>query len=199
MTDSEQGECIEKETAMFSDEQRRMFIAQYYWSVLEAPPKEEWKGPDGTIAIILDQLHIPHGSYNSVKQVLRDVDAAAERGEDYNPAQRASGGQNKMIEHGSEDEQIIADQMEAGAGIVDHRHAELDPYVSLYGAAAEAEIAKSLRALGHRPHDFSNTLLRRALRPASPLPIIRAPTMLLWHVSLSELWHTISWSPKTSP
>jgi hypothetical protein len=33
--------------------------------------------------------------------------------------------------------------------IVDHRRAELDPYVSLYGAAAEAEIAKSLRAQGH--------------------------------------------------
>jgi hypothetical protein len=45
---------------------------------------------------------------------------------------------------------------------------------------------------------ISNTLLRRALRPASPLPIIRTPTMLLWRVSLSKLRHTISWSPKTS-
>jgi hypothetical protein len=45
---------------------------------------------------------------------------------------------------------------------------------------------------------ISSTLLRRALRPASPLPIMRAPTMFLWRVSLSELRHTISWSPETS-
>jgi hypothetical protein len=45
---------------------------------------------------------------------------------------------------------------------------------------------------------ISSTLLRRALRPVSPLPIMRALTMLLWRVSLSELRHTISWSPKTS-
>ena len=96
---------------MFSDEQWRLFIAQYYWSVLEAPPKEEWKGADGTIAIILDQLRIPHGSYNSVRQVLRDIDDATERVEEYNAARWASGGQNKLIVHGSDDEQVIADQI----------------------------------------------------------------------------------------
>ena len=120
LPDEDAGALLKKlaETGLFSEAQKRDMIAGYFINVLDMPLESEWDGYDGTVSIIIDQLHIPQGSTRSVRAVLEGVSAAADSGEQYSPARNAgAGGHNQMIADGSEAALHIADSMERGEGI----------------------------------------------------------------------------------
>jgi hypothetical protein len=48
-------------------------IAGYFWQTLKCPPKEDWGGPGGTIAKILDTFHLPEGAQPRIERVLEYV------------------------------------------------------------------------------------------------------------------------------
>lgn len=101
-----------------SEEQRRVSIAVAYIDVFDAAPEEEWGGVDGTISGIQQHLKIARGSRDVIVRVLEDVVQCHKEGVEYSPVKKAGcGGQNKLIQLGSLEEQIVADNMEAGLGL----------------------------------------------------------------------------------
>ena len=46
----------------------RLLISSYYTSVLRSPPRNEWKGRDGTAGVI--KAAFPHVSLNNIKKIL---------------------------------------------------------------------------------------------------------------------------------
>jgi hypothetical protein len=51
----------------------RIMIAGYFRKTLKCPPKEDWGGPGGTIANILDTFHLPEGAQPRIERVLEYV------------------------------------------------------------------------------------------------------------------------------
>ena len=50
--------------------EQRLLISHFFTHVLDAPPKSEWYGDDGTIPLIMEELSISRGNYNKVERVI---------------------------------------------------------------------------------------------------------------------------------
>ena len=85
--------------------------------VLGCPDRSEWCNDggrnNGTIALILKHLKYPINYYATVQRVLKNILAAWDEGEDYDPKRKAgTGGKNVMIDRKGEEAQIAVDLYE---------------------------------------------------------------------------------------
>ena len=55
----------------------RLLISSYYTSVLRSPPRNEWKGRDGTAGVI--KAAFPHVSLNNIKKIFVRLLAAKQQ------------------------------------------------------------------------------------------------------------------------
>ena len=70
---------------VISAEQCRIAIAALYVNAHDAAPKEVWRGEDGTISMIMKELHICPGSRGIVVDVLKDVSQSVKQGKHWKP------------------------------------------------------------------------------------------------------------------
>ena len=101
-----------------SDEMRRSSIAFAFIEFFDPPPECEWSGIDGTISNIVENLNLNPNSRKTVRRVLVDVVKCHKAGVHYDPSRKAgSGGHNKIVALGSEEEQMVADHIEGGLSL----------------------------------------------------------------------------------
>ena len=105
-----------------SEQHRRIAIYCFYMDTLDAPPKEDWLGYEGTVTLISRALDIPKGSRASVLRVLEDVTRCHREGwhftgERLTAQGRGSRPEMQRVKTGSVEEQLIANGIENGCSI----------------------------------------------------------------------------------
>ena len=94
----------------------RLLISSYYTSVLRSPPRNEWKGRDGTAGVI--KAAFPHMSLNNIKKILRDTSRCEAAGITYDGGRQGRRFQGThLIEHGTLHERLVCDLIERGLGL----------------------------------------------------------------------------------
>ena len=100
-----------------TEKERRMQIFWYWRDTLDAPPPSQWKGFDGTISVIVRQLHLFKGSRGTVENVLKKAWFLHTKGKIYDGRSARVGKPSNnplAIKPGSLEEQIVADCYEDG-------------------------------------------------------------------------------------
>ena len=140
-----------------NEKERRMQIFWYWRDTLESPPPSQWKGFDGTISVIVRQLHLSKGSRATVEKVLKMAWLMHTKGKVYDGRSARVGKPSnhaRVIKPGSLEEQVVADCYEDGFSLA--RTAE-----KVY------RLRKTLDSEGARPVGIS--AVRSAIRRLNPV------------------------------
>lgn len=91
-------------------------VYYYYVEWLDAPPKEQWKGRDGTIHQIRRKLELPRSARLKIERVLENILCCICDGHDFEGKFFMYTGRPLAIEEGSVEEELIAKWMESHLG-----------------------------------------------------------------------------------
>jgi hypothetical protein len=90
---------------------------------MQAPPRDEWLGHDGTLKYMTGEFKLPAGSRGVLVRVLDGLVQCAEGGVKYTGNRKAgSGGHNKTITIGSVEVQMVADYIWGCLGFTQTTH-----------------------------------------------------------------------------
>lgn len=128
-----------------TEKEKRMQIYLYWAETLDFEPPSRWKGHDGTISTIINQLGMPVGSRKTVSKTLATAWAMHVNGLRYegDSAKVGAPSNNPLgVKRNSIDEQILADAIEDGFSIrrahevVNRNRRELNPDAKDIGYSA---------------------------------------------------------------
>jgi hypothetical protein len=103
---------------VLSKRAQRLAIAFYYYETLDAPPKEEWKQPMGTIYQIRHGLRLSRGQHNTVKRVLENLLQCIEAGVEYDGERKVQKARCRaLLQIGTKCARVVADAMERHLGL----------------------------------------------------------------------------------
>ena len=100
-----------------NEKERHIQIFWYWRDTLESPPPSQWKGFDGTISVIVRQLHLSKGSRATVEKVLKMTWLMHTKDKVYDDrSARVDKPSNhaRVIKPGSLEEQVVVDCYEDG-------------------------------------------------------------------------------------
>ena len=74
---------------LLSNAQKRVGYAVFFVEVMQAPPRDEWFGNDGTLKYMMDEFNLPAGSRDVLVRVLDGVVQCAKDGVEYTGDRKA--------------------------------------------------------------------------------------------------------------
>jgi len=86
--------------------------------VLKSAPAEGWNAKDGTVAVIICELHLPLGSTGIIKNVLETNWSCVQNQTEYGGERKPGGGRKAELERDNYQIQFVVDGMENGLGHV---------------------------------------------------------------------------------
>jgi hypothetical protein len=87
----------QKKSDPIIEKEWRIMISGYFRQTLKYPPKEDWGGPGGTIAKILDTFRLPEGAQPRIERLLEYVVIYKKRGQVYTGERKMGQGAKSMI------------------------------------------------------------------------------------------------------